>query len=67
MVAKIRWIKKGIAKQRVSDPQMAVARKLQFRAIWLTRLLQGEDEPHKLLGGVGYGDIVMLTLGAFLR
>jgi hypothetical protein len=30
------------------------------------RFLQGEDETHQLLGGVGYGDIIMLSLGTLL-
>ena len=45
---------------------MAIEGKSGRRTIWLPGFLQRKDKPHQLLGGMGYGDVVVLALGPLL-
>ena len=40
---------------------------LYRQAVRLSGFFQSKNKPHQLLGGVGNGNIVVLTLGTFLR
>ena len=53
MAEKVRWLKKGIAKQRSRRTSVGYRDRSHCGAIRLPGLLQSEDEPHELLGGVG--------------
>ena len=65
MEEKDRRFKKGIAKQRSRGTPDSYQGELNCWGVRLPGFFQSEDKPHQLLGGVGYGDVVMLALSPF--
>ena len=62
----LRFVKGSLRQLSYSWIQLRLGRKSSSRKIRFSRLLQGIDQPHEFLHGMGQGNIVVFSFGTFL-
>ena len=62
----LRFVKGSLRQLSCSWTQLRLRRKSSSRKIRFSRLLQGIDQPHEFLRGMGQGNIVVLSFSTFL-
>ena len=62
----LRFVKGSLRQLSCSWIQLRLGRKSSSRKIRFSRLLQGIDQSHEFLHGMGQGNIVVFSFGTFL-